>query len=77
MPKQSQPEASQEEPERPVVIETGREYDFVGDLSKVPAKISILEQLKKSQPHREMLNRFLGEAEIPENITPEGLEQVI
>ena len=42
-------------------LKRGKEDSFLWDLSKVSAKISRLEEVKKSQPQRERLNRFFGE----------------
>ena len=53
------------------------DYNVVDQLSKQPARISILSLLKDSPPHREALMRVLNEAYVPQSMTVDNFDQLV
>ena len=53
------------------------EYDVVEQLKKIPAHINILSLLMSSEPHRNALLSTLKEAQVPDTITPNNLQDMI
>ncbi|KAL5172917.1 hypothetical protein HKD37_16G045577 [Glycine soja] len=53
------------------------EFKVVEQLNKTPAKISLLELLISSEPHRALLIRVLNEAHVEHDISVEGFEGIV
>ncbi|XP_038713488.1 uncharacterized protein LOC120007365 [Tripterygium wilfordii] len=53
------------------------EYMIVDQLKKTPAKISILELIMSSEPHRKVLLRMLNQAYVPEKIPTESFDGIV
>ncbi|XP_038679423.1 uncharacterized protein LOC119980700 [Tripterygium wilfordii] len=53
------------------------EYMIVDQLKKTPARISILELIMSSEPHRKVLLRMLNQAYVPEKIPTESFDGIV
>ncbi|XP_038679463.1 uncharacterized protein LOC119980739 [Tripterygium wilfordii] len=53
------------------------EYMVVDQLKKTPVKISILELIMSSEPHRKVLLRMLNQAYMPEKIPTESFDGIV
>src|SRR5262249_5913898 len=71
-PQQSQPQASTNEPaeaeEEPISV-----YDLLKQLDQTPAKISILDLIRRSRSHQEEMYKFLQKVMVDENLPPERI----
>lgn len=54
-----------------------RRYDLLDQLGKTPAQISILELLKTSPVHKEILEQALLQSHVPDNINPTQFQALI
>jgi len=52
-------------------------FKIIEQLSKTPAKVSLLELLMSSEPHRALLVKVLNEAHVSQDIFVEGFEGII
>ncbi|MQL68443.1 hypothetical protein Taro_000748 [Colocasia esculenta] len=55
----------------------GTQYDIMKHLDQTPAKISILEMIKRSQTHRDALRAFLQRVMVSEDMNPDNLPSVL
>ncbi|KAH1193908.1 hypothetical protein GmHk_19G054832 [Glycine max] len=53
------------------------EFKVVEQLNKTPARISLLELLIKSEPHRALLMKVLNDAHVAHDISVEGFEGIV
>ena len=53
------------------------EFKVIEQLNKTPARISLLELLMNSEPHRVLLVKILNEAHVTQDITVEGFGGII
>ena len=58
-------------------IEIGIEYDLLGHLTKIPAKVSVLDLIKTSPKHQQQLLEAITRLQVPVGITPEELRTSI
>ncbi|MQL68811.1 hypothetical protein Taro_001101 [Colocasia esculenta] len=55
----------------------GTQYDILKHLDQTPAKISILELIKRSQTHQDALKAFLQRVMVSEDMNPDNLPSVL
>ncbi|MQL89101.1 hypothetical protein Taro_021683, partial [Colocasia esculenta] len=55
----------------------GTQYDILKHLDQTPAKISILELIKRSQTHQDALRAFLQRVMVSEDMNPDNLPSVL
>ncbi|MQL93136.1 hypothetical protein Taro_025779 [Colocasia esculenta] len=55
----------------------GTQYDVLKHLDQTPAKISILELIKRSQTHQDALRAFLQRVMVSEDMNPDNLPSVL
>jgi len=53
------------------------EFKVIEQLNKTPARVSLLELLMSSEPHRALLVKVLNEAHVAQDISVEGLEGIV
>ena len=53
------------------------EYSIVEQLHKLPAKISLLALMLKSEPHREAVLKILKQAYVPHNISVDKIDRLV
>ncbi|KAH1241628.1 hypothetical protein GmHk_07G019170 [Glycine max] len=53
------------------------EFKVMEQLNKTPAKVSLLELLMSSEPHRALLVKVLNEAHVAQDISVEGFEGIV
>ena len=53
------------------------EFKVIEQLNKTPARVSLLELLMSSEPHRALLVKFLNEAHVAQDISVEGFEGIV
>ena len=53
------------------------EFKVVEQLNKTQARVSLLELLMSSEPHRVLLVKVLNEAHVPQDISVEGFEGIV
>ena len=50
------------------------EFKVIEQLNKTPARVSLLELLMSSEPHRALLVKVLNEAHVAQDISVEGID---
>ena len=53
------------------------EFKVIEQLNKTPARVSLLELLMNSEPHRTLLVKILNEAHVAQDISVEGFKGII
>jgi len=78
IPRNVQPPPQEESPvESQLAPNAQGEYDIIQHLSKIPAKITILDLIRKSPSHRVTLVQLLQGIDVNEDLPPTGLAQAI
>src|SRR5262249_24647310 len=71
-PQPSQPQANATEPVE-AEVETTSMYDLLKQLDQTPAKITILDLIRRSRSHQEEMYKFLQRIMVDENLPPERI----
>ena len=70
-------EVSLEEASKFLRIIQQSEFKVIEQINKTPARVSLLELLMSSEPHRALLVKVLNEAHVAQDISMEGFEGII